>query len=277
MRRLLIGLLLAGSALAQPAATVASGGGGGGGTDPFPRVAAAYLVQVNGHSAPLWAKQATRRLPPASLTKLMTALLVLEAGQPQAVVRISATAARETGTRLALRVGERFRVVDLLAATLLGSANDACHALAEHVAGSQTRFVDRMNHRAAEFGMRDTHFANACGHDAADHYSTAQDLAVLANAALKQPVLSELAARAHMDISTLDGRRHFKIENHNALVGRYPGVVGLKSGYTPEAGKCLIALAQRGKTRILLILLNAPKRWWDATDILDLAFAHEDG
>ena len=100
---------------------------------------------------------------------------------------------------------------------------------------------------------------------------------MLANAALKQPVLSELAARAHMDISTLDGRRHFKIENHNALVGRYPGVVGLKSGYTPEAGKCLIALAQRGKTRILLILLNAPKRWWDATDILDLAFAHEDG
>ncbi len=275
MRRLLIGLLLAGcTALARPASATPPA------ADPFPRVAAAYLVQVNGDAAPLWAKQATRRLPPASLTKLMTALLLLDAPQPypsQAVVVISRNAARETGTRLGVRPGERFRLADLLAATVLESANDACHALAEHVAGSEARFVEHMNRRAAELGMRDTHFANACGHDAADHYSTAQDLALLANAALKLPTLSELAALDRRDIATLDGGRAFTLKNRNALIGRYAGALGLKSGYTPRAGKCLIAHARRGKTSVLLVLLNAPNRWWDATDILDLAFAHEGG
>jgi len=271
VRTLLIGLLLVCQmALAQPDAAQ-----GGGNANPFPRAAASYLVQVNG--SPLWEKAAAQRLPPASLTKLMTALLVLDhqQSQPQTVVVVSQQATQESGTRLRLRKGERFRVEDLLGAALINSDNDACHALAEHVAGSEAHFIQLMNQRAQQLGMRNTHFANACGHDAADHYSTAQDLAVLANEALKHKLVTDLAAKNSMEITPLGGTRTYKLENKNALLGRYPGVLGLKTGFTPKAGKCLIAYAERGAVRVLLVMLNAPNRWWDATDILDLAFARE--
>ncbi len=104
-------------------------------------------------------------LPPASLTKLMTALLVLEHDRPDETVTITPDATRETGSRLGLKSGERFRMHDLLAAALLPSANDACHALADHLAGNESAFVALMNQRAQTLGMRDTHFTNACGHD----------------------------------------------------------------------------------------------------------------
>jgi serine-type D-Ala-D-Ala carboxypeptidase (penicillin-binding protein 5/6) len=259
VRKYLIGLLLVcQTALAQP--------------DPFPHVAVAYQVEVN--DAVLWEKAAAKRLPPASLTKLMTALLVLDDYAPQAVVQVSRAAAHESGTRLGLKQGERYALQDLLSAALLDSDNDACHALADHVAGDEGRFVARMNRRAQELGMRDTRFANACGHDAQGHYSTAHDLALLAHAAMKSPVLSAIVAQGTAQISTLGGARSHRLENKNALIGRYPGAAGLKSGYTPKAGKCLIAHAERGGVRVLLVMLNAPNRWWDASDILDLAFAH---
>lgn len=257
MRYLLIGLLLVcQGALAQP--------------DPFPKVAAAYVVQANGHL--LWERQAQRRLPPASLTKLMTVLLVLDDYQPRAEVQISHLAAKETGTRLGVRQGQRFHVEDLLAAALLNSDNDACHALADHVAGSQERFVHKMNQRAQQLGMHNTHFANACGHDAENHYSSAHDLALLARALLKKPLVVELASRPAAQFSSLDGKARFQVENKNALIGRYPGALGLKTGYTPGAGKCLIAYARRGGDEVLLVMLNAADRWWDAVDILDMAF-----
>lgn len=257
--RHLFGLLLLAcqTALAQP--------------DPFPQVAASYLVQVNG--APLWEKEANRRLPPASLTKLMAALLVLDDYHPRAVVEVGRKAAQEGGARIGLRGGERFYAEDLLAAMLIGSANDACRALAEHVAGSHENFVRHMNRRAQQLGMRDTRFSNACGHDADNHFSTARDLAVLAHDLLKNRMVVELTAKNEAQISTADGARSYRIANKNALIGRYPGAVGLKSGYTPKAGKCLIAYAERAGARVLLVMLDAPDRWWDAADILDLAFA----
>ena len=129
--------------------------------NPFPSVASAYLVKIQGRT--VWAGGASRRLPPASLTKIMTALLVLETGRPDDVVTVSRAAARETGTRLGLRVGERLTVTDLLTATLVRSANDACRALADWREGSEARFVRLMNRRASALGLRDTHFANACG------------------------------------------------------------------------------------------------------------------
>lgn len=262
MHYVVIGLLLVcQTALAQP--------------DPFPRVAAAYLVQLNG--SPLWGKDTARRLAPASLTKLMTALLVLEHSRPREVVTISRQAAAETGTRLGLRQGDRLRVADLLGAALIASSNDACHALADHVAGDQARFVRLMNRRARTLGLRHSHFVNACGHDAQGHYSSAEDLALLANEALKSKLLADLAATGETRIATVDGGRSFPLENRNALIGRYRGALGLKTGYTPAAGKCLIAYAQREGKTVLLVLLNAPNRWWDAVDILDLAFAHDAG
>lgn len=259
--RLLLWLLLschALLALAQP--------------DPFPEAAIAYRVEVDGR--PVWERQANRRLPPASLTKLMTALLVLDDYHPQAEVTISRTAASETGSRLGLRSGDTFRVADLLAAALIHSANDACRALAEHIAGSESSFIQRMNRRARELGMRDTRFANACGHDAFGHYTSVRDLALLANELLRHDAILKLTARQQGKISALNAPRSYRLTNKNALIGRYRSALGLKSGYTPEAGKCLIAYAERGSTKVLLVMLHGSDRWWDAVDILDLAFDH---
>jgi D-alanyl-D-alanine carboxypeptidase (penicillin-binding protein 5/6) len=259
VKYLLFGLLLTWQvALAEP--------------NPFPDVARAYLVQVNGNT--LWQKQADRRLPPASLTKLMTALLVIESLPLDSLVSISKAAAAETGSRLALEANSRFSVESLLKAALLQSANDACHALADHMAGSEPAFVSLMNLRAQKMGLTNTHFQNACGHDAENHYSSAEDLAKLANQALANPFIRTVASQPVATITSADKKYRYRLVNGNALVGRYAGVSGLKTGFTSKAGKCLIAYASREQKQVLLVMLNAPNRWWDAVDILDLAFKH---
>ncbi|HEY5993681.1 MAG TPA: D-alanyl-D-alanine carboxypeptidase family protein [Gallionellaceae bacterium] len=240
--------------------------------DPFPKVASSYLVQVNGEL--MWERQSGRRLPPASLTKLMTALLLVEQGQLQSTVTVSRAAQHETGSHIGIKEGERFRAEDLLAATLIASANDACHALADHAGGDEKRFVQLMNRRAGELGLRHTHFVNACGHDAPNHYSTTRDLALLARELLKHPEITLLTAKQEASIATLDGAHGYHFVSTNALIGRYEGAIGLKTGMTAKAGKCLVAYARRGEDEVLLVMLHGNDRWWDAADILDIAFAH---
>lgn len=244
---------------------------GDGGQDDFPAVAAGYLIAAQGRT--LWAGRADTPLPPASLTKIMTGLLVVEDYRPEEVVTVGPAAAAETGSRLGLAAGDRMRVAELLAATLLHSANDACHALAAWRDGSQAAFVRRMNRRAAALGLEATRFTNACGHDAAGHQASARDLAALAEAAMRHPPFAALVAQAQATVRTADGRREFPLANRNALIGRLPGAVGVKSGWTPRAGPCLVALAERAGVRALLVFLNAPNRWWDAHGLLERAFA----
>jgi D-alanyl-D-alanine carboxypeptidase (penicillin-binding protein 5/6) len=239
--------------------------------DPFSQVANAYLVEIDGEV--VWSKQTDKELPQASLTKLMTALLVLEKGQIEDLVIIGKTASKETGSRLNLLHGDRFLVKDLVAATLIVSANDACHALADHLAGNETDFVKLMNKRATELGLTHTKFQNACGHDAPAHYSTANDLARLAHEILKYPQVIPITSKLNITITTLEGH-HYKGNNKNALVGRYPGTLGLKTGSTDNAGKCLVAFAKRNGHEVLLVMLHGQDRWWDSVDMLDLAFAH---
>lgn len=260
------GALVLWGLLAAPVPAVPAGGA----TDPFP-AAAAYLLRIDGKTR--WEHQPDRRLPVASLTKMMTALLVLEAGRLDDVATVSGAAASETGTCIGLRRGDRMRVSELLAAAVLASANDAARVLAEHLAGTQERFVRRMNARAAELGMSNTHFTNAAGHHDPQLYSTARDLAVLAERAMSDERFAALAAAVRLVVRTVDGSRSFPLENRNEMVGRYRGVVGVKTGYTREAGPCLVADARRGGTRVLLVLLNAPNRWWDAAEMLDRAFS----
>jgi D-alanyl-D-alanine carboxypeptidase (penicillin-binding protein 5/6) len=237
--------------------------------DPFPQVADAYLVEING--AVIWNRQPAKHFPHASLTKLMTALLALEKNRLEEVASVSPAATLETGTRLNLKAYERFRARDLLTATLLHSANDACHALAAHLAGNEMAFVKQMNRRAQQLGLSGTHFQNACGHDAPGHYSTARDLARLAHELLKHPQMLPLTSQASTVITTLEGTQ-YKISNKNALIGRYDGALGLKTGYTDNAGSCLVAYAKRSGHEVLLVMLHGADRWWDAADILDIAF-----
>ena len=237
--------------------------------DRFPQVADAYLVQVGENE--LWARRADERLPPASLTKIMTALIVLEDYRPAQVVSVSKAAAAATGS-LKLVAGDRLTVEALLTATLMASANNACAALAESSAGSIGAFVEKMNARALSLGLSNTHFANPCGFDASGHYSSARDLARLAHAALAHPEFAALVARSEATIATADGRRSFHIRNKNALIGTYAPAMGVKTGYTAKAGTCLIALAQKQDTRVLLVMLNAKRRWWDAIGVIENAF-----
>jgi serine-type D-Ala-D-Ala carboxypeptidase (penicillin-binding protein 5/6) len=238
---------------------------------PFAHPPSAYLLQVNGQT--FREKNPDLRRAPASLTKIMTALVIMENCRMDEVVKVSAGAARETGSRIGLKRGERFRVRDLLAATLMASANDAARALADHLGGNQRAFVKRMNTRAESLRLHNTRFTNACGHDNKGLYTSAHDLAVIAEQALRIPIFADLVARHDLRIATVKGGRSFHLRNKNRLIGRYPGARGVKTGTTPNAGQCLVALAQRDDRRVLLVIMNARNRWLTAPAMLDAAFA----
>ena len=238
-------------------------------SDAFPDVAAAYLVMAD--ETVVFASQPRRHWPPASLAKLATALVVADAAAPDAVVTVSARAAAATGSRAGLRAGDRVRVRDLVAAMLMASGNDACLALAEHVAGSERAFVDAMNARTRAWGLADTAFANACGFDAPGMRTSALDAAALARVALVQPVIAAWARTETHAIRTLAGRE-LRLRNTNAFVGRVPGVTGLKTGYTARAGRNLVLTAEREGHRVIVVLLGARDRWWDAAAMLERGF-----
>jgi len=236
--------------------------------DPYPWIASAYLVKRDG--VVLWAGQENARLAPASLTKLMTALIALERGKLDEPVTVGRGVLQATGTRIGLKPGEKLSARDLLAATVVRSANDACRALADHLHGKN--FVRVMNDRAAALGLANTRFADPCGHDRQGQYTSAADLVVLAEQVMRHDEYLRLARLERITFKTLDGRA-FTLRNTNALLGRYPGAIGLKTGHTEGAGNCLVALAERDGVRVLAVLLNAPNRWWNAVGLLDRAFA----
>jgi D-alanyl-D-alanine carboxypeptidase (penicillin-binding protein 5/6) len=240
---------------------------------PWPKVRAKGLLLVEmGQRQVLYESNAGARLAPASLTKVMTALVALEEGDPEAVVTVSRRAARATGHRLRLRSGQAFLQRDLTAAMLITSANDACRALAEGVGRTERDFVVKMNRYAETLGLHDTRFQNACGHDAPGHYSTAHDLAQLAAAAMQHPEFSRVVQQADGSLMTVDGRRTYRLHTTNRLIDRYEGMVGIKTGFTRDAGRCLIARVVREEGDVLLVMLNAPRRWWAATALLTHAF-----
>ncbi|GFO61823.1 hypothetical protein GMST_41480 [Geomonas silvestris] len=230
-----------------------------------------YLVLINGKT--FREQNADLRRPPASLTKIMTALIILERARLDDVVTVSRAAAGETGSRVGVRRGERFRVRDLLAASLIASANDATRALADHVAGSQPAFVQLMNERAHALGLGDTRFSNVCGHDQKGLYTTARDLVILTERALRLPAFADLVAQRSMRIQTATGRRTIAFHNVNRLIGRYAGARGVKTGTTPNAGQCLVAVAERDNIRVFLVLMHSRKRWQLAPALLDAGFA----
>jgi serine-type D-Ala-D-Ala carboxypeptidase (penicillin-binding protein 5/6) len=237
----------------------------------YVRAPSSFVLEVNGRV--FEEKNADTRRAPASLTKIMTALVVLEKCRLDEVATVSRAAARETGSRIGLRRGDRLTIHDLLAAMLIASANDAARAVAEHVAGNQKAFVMLMNRRAQSLNLHNTRFSNASGHDDGGLYSSAHDLAVLTEAALRNATFAELVALRSMHITTVRGNHSYSFRNKNRLIGRYSGARGVKTGTTPKAGQCLVALAQRDDRRVLLVMMNSRSRWRIAPALLDAAFA----
>ena len=217
----------------------------------------------------LYEHESERRLSPASLTKIMSALVILEYGRLDEHATISKNAARAPKTHLRLRTGEVFRLDDLLKAMLIVSANDACLAAVEHVGGTEEQFVEMMNAKASHLGLLDTHFSNGCGFDGPEHYSTAEDLAKLSEVAMQNPVFRELVREERDLIMPVSGHRPYLLHNTNRLLGRIPGVEGVKTGFTSKAGRCLIAKVSQNGSDLLLVILNSNRRWIMAKSLIN--------
>ena len=229
----------------------------------------------------LWEKNDHERLAPASVTKIMTLLLVLEALDAgrigwDDVVTASTAASAKGGSQVYLEVGEQMSLRDMLKCVVVSSANDCATALAEHVAGSEAAFVEMMNARAEELGLADTHFVNCTGLDdepnAAEHLTSAHDLAVISRELLRHEEIREYTT-IWMD-TVRDGQ--FGLSNTNKLVRFYSGTTGLKTGYTSAAGHCLSATASRDGIELIAVVLHCASstdRFESAKALLDYGFA----
>jgi serine-type D-Ala-D-Ala carboxypeptidase (penicillin-binding protein 5/6) len=222
----------------------------------------------------LWRRNPTRRLPIASLTKMMTALIVAQRTRPRDRVRITREALNYTGSGMGLlRRGRRVPVETLLYGLLLPSGNDAAIALAIRVSGSQRAFVGRMNEAAQQMGLPCTRFASPSGIVDRGNHSCAADLAVLGRAVLDRPRLARIVRhrRAVLPFATKGGR--IFLYNHNPLLRRgYPGALGIKTGYTAAAGRCLVAAARRNGRRLGVVLLHSPDPGRQARQLLNRGF-----
>jgi serine-type D-Ala-D-Ala carboxypeptidase (penicillin-binding protein 5/6) len=227
--------------------------------------ARAYLVMNGATGEVLLARGAHERLPIASITKLMTALVTIERAKPGALVAVDPDAVGVTGSTINLRAGERLRVRDLLAAALIQSANDSAFALAEHVGGSTGRFVTWMNQRAQALGLRETQFVRPDGLDVAGHYSSAWDVTQLSRIAMREPLIRRLVRQETASIS--GGRT---LHTWNDLLGEFPGVFGVKTGHTTAAGWSQVAVARGNGVTIYATILGSPSRSVRNADLEEL-------
>jgi D-alanyl-D-alanine carboxypeptidase (penicillin-binding protein 5/6) len=222
----------------------------------------------------LWRRRPLLVTPMASLTKIMTALLVVERSRPDDPVRITRAALRYTGSGIGLLPrGRRVRLETLLNGLLIVSGNDAAIALAVHLAGSERRFVAMMNERAARWGLECTHFASSHGLEDGNR-SCPRDLAVLTRLAMAERRIRRIVRRRQVDFRfPVKGGRLY-LYGHNPLIRMgYPGAIGLKTGYTNAAGRCFVGVARRGGRRVAVVLLNSADPAQHAPKLLNAAFA----
>ena len=204
----------------------------------------------------------------ASTTKLMTALVALESGIPLSrEITVSPDWVGVEGSSIYLREGETLTLETLLYGMLLRSGNDAALAVAEACAGTEEAFAGRMNEKARELGMADSHFVNPSGLNVEEHYSTAYDMALLARACLKDEILAEMVSTKSI---ALEGR---SFTNHNKLLWQYEGCIGLKTGYTEKAGRTLVSAAERDGMTLICVTLSDPNDWADHAALFDRGFS----
>jgi serine-type D-Ala-D-Ala carboxypeptidase (penicillin-binding protein 5/6) len=228
----------------------------------------------------LYEKNAHEKLPPASMTKIMTMLLIMEAIDKGELtltekVRTSEYAASMGGSQIFLEPGEEMTVDELLKGIAIGSGNDASVAMAERIAGSEEAFVAMMNNKAKELGLKNTSFKNATGLPAEEHYSSAYDMAIMAKELLKYEQITKYTGK-YEDYLRENTDKKFWLVNTNRLVKFYPGVDGVKTGFTNEAKYCLTATAEKDNMRVIAVVFGAPtpkERNSQITKMLDYAFS----
>jgi D-alanyl-D-alanine carboxypeptidase (penicillin-binding protein 5/6) len=227
------------------------------------------------NGAVLWSRNPSRIAPIASLTKMMTALVVTEHAVPTASVPITPAAVHFTGSGVGLLpVGKTVPLEALLYGLLLPSGNDAAIALADYVGGSERGFIALMNERARALGLRCTHFVTSSGIVDLGNYSCASDLAVIAHALLEQPLLAKIvASRSAVLPFPIKGGKLYLYNNNPLLLIRYPGADGVKTGFTDAAGPCLVAAARRGRAWLAVVLLHSADPSDQAQQLLNAGFA----
>jgi serine-type D-Ala-D-Ala carboxypeptidase (penicillin-binding protein 5/6) len=234
-----------------------------------PKISAASAIlydPVNGKI--LYAKNIYTKRPVASVTKLMTAMVVLDNLKLQKKVTVSKRASLAQPSKVYLAAGEQYSVEDLLHALLLKSGNDVAVCLAEAVGGSEWGFVQKMNAKARHIGLRNTRYINASGLPGKGQYSTVYDQARLMEHAMKYPSIRKIMARKHYTMKRPNGKR-ISLRNHNKLLWNYSKNVVGKTGFTRAAGRCYIGYAKHGYRRVIVCVLNSPKMWTESKSLLD--------
>ncbi len=220
----------------------------------------------------LYEKNAHEKMPMASTTKIMTAIVALEYGDVNDTVVVSQNASGIEGSSIWLSVGEKMSLSDMLFGLMLASGNDAAVAIAEHVGGSVENFVAMMNKKAQEIGAYNTHFANPNGLPADDHYTTAYDLALISAYAMQNDYFCEIVKTQYKTLPWEGHEWNRVVKNKNKILWSYEGGNGVKTGYTKEAGKCLSAAAMRDNMQLVTVVLNAPDMFNDCIKIMNYGF-----
>ena len=231
----------------------------------------------------LFQKEADLRLPPASTTKVMTAILALESGRKLSdSLTVSKDATRVPPSKLYLRPGQTMPIEELLYAIMLASANDASVVLAEGIGGSVERYTDLMTKKAHSLGATNSHFTNPHGLTAPDHYSTTRDLATIFRYAMKIPLFREIVQTKFSSVNSLAVvkkkvvPRRISVRNHNRLLWDYEGALGGKTGYTHAAQRCYVGAVQRDGATLIVAILGATNMWSDAKHLLAYGFDNYD-
>ena len=267
-----ISLLLAATVAAAVSCPVSADEGP---ADDAPGISAksAVILGVDGRRV-LFEKDPHERLPIASTTKIMTALLTLEAAaRDDRAVLITPEMVRVEGSSMGLKAGDRLALSALAEGMLSVSGNDAANSAAIAVGGSLSAFAALMNRKARELGLEDTHFVTPSGLDDPEHYSSAYDLALLTAAAMENPDFSRIVSKQKIQVRFSDPERTVTYTNHNKLLSMYSGCIGVKTGYTKKSGRCLVSAAERNGVRLIAVTLSDPDDWQDHENLLDYGFS----
>lgn len=242
------------------------------GTDTQPEIAgeSALLIEIDSDKV-LYEKNSTKRLKIASLTKIMTAVVALEHAKLDSKISISAKAANIGENVMGVSEGEIYTLRELLYGLVLNSGNDAAYAIAEGVSGNSDAFIEWMNIKAKELGLNDTKFTDPSGLDD-DTYSSTQDLVKLTKYAMKNPDFREVIATKEIELAS-DTHKYLYLINQTNLLTTYPGVAGVKTGFTEEAGLCLVTYAKNDGKEVIGVVLNSVDRKGDMVLMLDHGFA----
>lgn len=233
----------------------------------------AMIVKELSSGSVLYSKESLRRVRPASLTKIMTAILAIEEDRLFRPILITNDMLGVEPTKAGYKEGELVLLDDLIKATMIKSDNDAAMAIAVAVGGNIPNFVAMMNDKAKTLGMENTHFTNPCGFDIDDHFSTPSDLLTLAEYAIKNQTFNEITKQNQHLYSPINNDRKFVAKTHNHLLNRYAYAVGVKTGYTSKAGPCFIARAKKEGNDCLIVMLNSKEnRWKIAEQIFEQVF-----